>query len=359
MPSAQWNGLSGEITSQPLEGQPNFDDLLREHGHDPDLVEIIGDVRTSRWQKYDGDWLTSYRFSIRTKTEKVDLPALFNEAKKRKSKQPEPSKGSALIVVWADPQTGKNDMRGGTADLIARVNEKFDKLAAYMKQAKTTEAYFLNAGDPIEGFENTAGQLHTNDLSLMDQVDLEATLEWQALVLLAKQHGKVVSAVVPSNHGAWRSGKGQLGKASDDWGLFIQKQHAKLAEAYKLNIDFVRPDDWAETLVLDVNGTMVGLAHGHRAKSPDAVPNWWAGQVHGGQPLAHADVLVTGHYHHLRLQPTGRNPYSGKSKWWVQAPTLDNGSSWYRNTAGDDSDPGLLVFTIDEQGFNLSSLTVL
>jgi hypothetical protein len=284
---------------------------------------------------------------------------LFAEAKKRKSKQPAPTSGSALVVVWADPQTGKTDIRGGTVDLIARVQERLEKLTNYAKKMKTTEAYFLNAGDPIEGFENTSGQLHTNDLSLMDQVDMEATLEWQALTLLTKQHGKVVSAVVPSNHGAWRSGKGQLGTAADDWGIFIQKQHAKLAEASKLEIDFVRPDEHSETLVLDIQGTMVGLAHGHRAKSPDAVPNWWAGQVHGGQPLAHADVLVTGHYHHLRFQPTGRNPFTGKSKWWLQAPTLDNGSSWYRNTSGSDSDPGLLVFVVDENGFNLSSLTVL
>jgi hypothetical protein len=38
---------------------------------------------------------------------------------------------------------------------------------------------------------------------------------------------------------------------------------------------------------------------------------------------------------------------------------LDNGSDWYRNKAGDDSDPGLLVFAIDEQGYNSRSQTVL
>lgn len=358
-PSAQWNGLDGEITSGPVEGQPNFDDLLREHGHDPELVELIGEVRTSRWQRYDGEWLTSYRFRIRTRTENVDLPALFAEARRLKTKQPTATGGKALVVVWSDPQTGKVDSRGGSAELIARVNDKLAKLDAYAKKAKAGSAFFLNPGDPIESFENTPGQMFTNDLSLMDQVDLEATLEWHALNVLAKHHGQVVSAVVPSNHGAWRAGKGNLGRPSDDWGVFIQKQHAKLAEAYGLSIEFVRPEEWSESLVVDVNGTMVGLAHGHRASSPDKVPSWWAGQVHGGQPVAHADVLVTGHYHHLRIQPTGRNPYTGRSKWWLQAPTLDNGSSWWRNVSGDDSDPGLLVFVIDENGLDLSSLTVL
>lgn len=358
-PSAVWNGLDGEITSEPLSTAPNLEDLLREHGHDPDLVEIVGPVRTSRWQRYDGEWLTSYRFTFAQRREVIDLPALLAEARRTRVKPVEKKPGSALVVVWSDPQLGKSDSRGGTLELLARVAEKKAALADYIKKHKTTSAFFMNAGDPVEGFENVANQAFTNDLSLMDQVDLEATIEWQMLELLVKTHGRVVSATVPSNHGAWRSGKASLGRPSDDWGVFIHKQHAKMADLVGWPVEFVRPEDWSESLVVDVNGSMVGLVHGHRASSPDAIPKWWAGQVHGGQPLAHADLLITGHYHHLRIQPSGRNPYTGKSKWWLQAPTLDNGSSWWRNASGDDSDPGLLVFTVGEHGFDLSSLTVL
>lgn len=359
-PSAQWDGFEGTITSQPLSVAPDLEDLLREHGHDPEVVEIVGPVRTSRWQTYSGDWLTSYRFTYRQRSERIDLPTLFAQARKKKVKQPDTkTTGHSLVVVWSDTQTGKVDSRGGTAELIERVDEKLAKLDAYIKRHKTGTAYFLSPGDAIEGFENVASQTFTNDLSLMDQIDLEATLEWDALSLLAKHHSSVVAATVPSNHGAWRSGKSQLGRPVDDWGIFIQKQHAKLAQASNLEISFVRPEDWSESLVIDVQGTMIGLAHGHRAKTPDGIPKWWSGQVHGGQPLAHADVLITGHFHHLRLQPTGRNPYTGRSKWWLQAPTLDNGSSWWRNFAGDDSDPGLLVFVVDDEGLNLSTLTVL
>jgi hypothetical protein len=358
-PSAQWDGSEGEIVTPATTEQPNFEELLREHGHNPDEIEILGEVRQSRWQRYDGEWLTAYRFRIRRKAASLNLPALFAEARRTKIKPPAAVDGKALVVVWADPQTGKSDSRGGTAELLLRIAEKRANLDAYIKQQKTTSAFFMNAGDSIEGFENTAGQMFTNDLSLIEQLDLEATLEWQVLAQLSKSHGRVVSAVVPSNHAAWRSGKNALGKPSDDWGLFIQKQHAKMAELAGLPIEFARPEDWSESLAIDINGTIVGLAHGHRASNPDAIPKWWAGQVHGGQPLSQADVLITGHYHHLRVQPSGRNPYNGRSKWWLQAPTLDNGSSWWRNASGDDSDPGLLVFVIDDNGFNLQSLTVL
>lgn len=359
LPSAHWDGTEGEITSTASVDPVSFEDLLREHGHDPEEVELVGEVRQSRWQRYDGEWLTAYRFHIRRKVEALDLPALFAAAKKTKVSPPRQSEGKALVVVWADPQTGKSDSRGGTQALIERVLEKRTRLDAYAKQHKTTSAFFMNAGDSIESFENAPAQSFTNDLSLIDQIDLEATLEWEVLAQLSKQHGRVVSAVVPSNHGAWRSGKGHLGKPSDDWGVFIQKQHAKMASLAQLPIEFVRPEDWSESLAIDINGTIVGLAHGHRASNPDGVPKWWAGQVHGGQPLSQADVLITGHFHHLRLQPSGRNPFTGRSKWWIQAPTLDNGSSWWRNASGDDSDPGLLVFVVDEHGFNLQSLTVL
>src|SRR5690606_1663535 len=111
------------------------------------------------------------------------------------------------------------------------------------------------------------------------------------------------------------------------------------------------PGEYDETLALDVCGTIVGLAHGHQAKSPDRVPQWWAGQTHGGQPVAHASILVTGHFHSFRTQATGRDPWHGREKRWFQCPTLDNGSDWWRAISGEDSDPGLLVFTIDENGW--------
>ena len=39
--------------------------------------------------------------------------------------------------------------------------------------------------------------------------------------------------------------------------------------------------------------------------------------------------------------------------------TLDNGSDWFRQTQGRDSDPGLMVFDVTPNGFDLSSLTII
>jgi hypothetical protein len=70
-------------------------------------------------------------------------------------------------------------------------------------------------------------------------------------------------------------------------------------------------------------------------------------------------VLVFGHYHSFSASVAGRNPVSGRQRYCLGAPTLDNGSDWFRQTQGRDSDPGLMVFDITENGFDLSSLTIL
>jgi hypothetical protein len=364
-PSATWDGNSGEITSEGLKGDPNYDQLLIDHGHDPLLVEIFGPIRQSRWQVArkggESEWLTSFRFNIQTKAtaNSINLPALFAEAKKTKVKTLPTRTGEALVVVWADPQTGKTDVLGGTPELIARIEEKLAKLKVYIKTQKTATAYFLNAGDSIEGFENTSSQSFTNDLSLQDQLDLETTFEFSFLRLLRDTHNEVTSATVGSNHCAWRSGKGTLGRPKDDWGLYIQRQHQRLSDELGMGIKFYEPEPHSDSLALDINGTIVGLVHGHQAR-PGKFTEYLKGQIHNAGPLAMSDIQISGHFHSLIIQPSGRNVYTGKPKWHIQAPTLDNGSSWFKNGSnGASSDPGLLVFTIGADGLNLQSLTVL
>lgn len=269
---------------------------------------------------------------------------------------------TALVVVWADAQTGKQDKLGGTAALMTRMREKQDKLREHIHSVNASSAFFLDVGDSIENFENTGQQQFTNDLSLMDQIDLEATFEQEFIRLLAENHSKVVVGSVGSNHCAWRKGKSVLGTPSDDWGIFIKKQ---LEKAFALNpeayghIEFKYPDRWEEFLEVDVLGHGVGMVHGHQKSSPEQIPKWWEQQIHGGS-LSNSEILLTGHFHHLRIVQTGRHITSRAQKYHIQAPALDNGSAWYSNLAGQTSDPGLLVFTVSKNNvFDVGSITVL
>jgi hypothetical protein len=351
-PAVEFDGTLGEATTPPTTGnQPDFDQFLLDQGFDPSLIEIYGPIRTSRWQQREGgDWLVSWRFNFRTRSEvEIDLPTLYAQAKKpgkvAKSKE---TNDKAVVVCWSDTQTGKaGDIRGGTPELIERITEKQAKLAEYLKKEKPDHIYFLNVGDSIEGFESGGNPNRSNDLSLMQQIDLEATFEWETLKLLAK-FAPITAASVGSNHCAWRAGKLKLGNATDDWGIHIQRQLARLAQETDLPVKFYEPQPNDESLALDVwgDGEMIlGLVHGHQASRPDGIVQWWRNQSHGNQSVKDADILIHGHFHHLTIKESGRR--NNHSRWIIQCPTLDAGSSWYRlGMGGDDSDPGLLVFPL-------------
>lgn len=355
-----WDGEQGEIVTGPIPGAAltDFSDILTKFGYDPDLVEIVGKVNQWRKETPDGTWLTSYFFGVQSKRDHLDLPALYAEVARTKYRPVQPTASdSTLVVAWADMQLGKVGSRGGTPELLDRMGWKRAALESLIRSRKLSRFVFVDVGDSIEGFENVASQRFTNDLSLPQQLDVAAVEMWKTIALLAK-YGPVDAVAVPSNHGSWRDGKQSLGRPSDDWGITIQARLEHSAELVGLPVVFHSPGDWDESVALDVRGARLGVHHGHQA-SCDQMPKWWAGQQHGAQATADADILLTGHYHHLRVQPTGRSQRTGKSKWWLQAPTLDNGSDWFRNKSGDDSDPGLLVFEVDDDGFDLSSLTIL
>ncbi|MEV8610243.1 hypothetical protein AB0383_20345 [Amycolatopsis sp. NPDC051373] len=274
------------------------------------------------------------------------------------AKKPKPAKTTtdrALVVALADMQVGKVASRGGTEELLTRLWEKLDALEKHSKQIKADTVYLLDVGDCVESFENVAAQGFTNDLSFPEQLRVARRVFTEFVVRLSKLHPNMVVAGVPSNHGAWRRGKDSLGRPGDDYGV---ETLVAVADACTLNPDafahvaFRVPGIWEETMSFDIHGTILAMAHGHQVNRPNNVPQWWANQVHGGQPAADADILLTGHFHHLRVEPTGRSAHTSKSKWWFQAPTVDNGSEWYRLRAGHDSDPGLLTFTVGSDGWD-------
>ena len=277
--------------------------------------------------------------------------ALISNARRSRPRLPKaPSAERTRVVVVSDLQIGKTDHRGGTPALLERLSGVLDQLDDLMRTERCADAVILDPGDLTEGFENTAQQQHTNDLAFPDQLDAAQAFLQQIVETVGKRHAQTRVATVPSNHGAWRKGKDRLGRPGDDFGVMTHKAVARtMATAGRDDLAFVIPDPWSEALAVQVRGAVVGMAHGHQANRPDGIPDWWARQTHGGGPLAAASILITGHFHHLRVQPTGS--IDGRDRWWFQAPTLDNGSAWFRNgSGGSDSEAGLLTFTIGDDG---------
>jgi len=363
-PSIQFDGQGGEAVLPAVQdGNPtDVEAFLIEAGIDYKQIEIVGEPRISRWQvarpfPLEPLWMSSVRIRWRKLGAVQDLPLLYALAKKTKPVTPKTvASGKALIVLWSDLQVGKVDHRGGVEALIHRVAETQVKLINKIKEVKPEKIIFCDVGDTIENFGNAADlhQLATNDLSLMQQVDLATSLAWETLKQISK-YAPVTYLSVGSNHCQFRVNKQRVGKATDDWGIHIGRTLARLTKEVGLPITFFEPAPHDESLALDVFGDtfhVLGMWHGHQANNPNAVVDWWRKQAFGKQPVHAATIGVSGHFHHLRVQELGSTA-RGTSRYWVQAATLDNGSNWWRTTSGEDSAPGLVCFAL-EQGIDFT-----
>lgn len=355
-PSVIIDGTQGEATTPGLKDGQDYSEWLRDAGLDPEKVELIAPPRISRWQVYDGSWRTAYKLVFKVHSgEAVNLPLLYAEAKKTKAPKP-PAKTNAekaLVILWSDLQVGKRDHRGGHLELIERVNIARERLVDLAKKEKPTKIVFADVGDLIEGFSNKADQhqLASNTLSLMSQIDLATTMIWDTLKALSAHCDDIAYLSVGSNHCQWRVNKQKVGTGLDDWGIHVARTLARLSQEVGLPVQFYEPAEWDESLVHDVFGDnfhRIGLFHGHQANRPDGIPNWIQGQMLGNGPVSAATLYVSGHFHSLQVRELG-NTDRGSSRYWVQAKTMDSGSTWFRNIAGHDSSPGVVVLPLEKQ----------
>lgn len=360
-PAIEFDGTSGEATLPALsdDEKPDFEKFLVEAGFDPDKYQIVGEPRTSRWQvarpfPLEPQWLTSYKFRFIKKSGSVlDLPTLYAEVKKTKKSSPKPVESDKVFVVClADFQVGKVDQRGGTKELIERVLDSYAQIELQLKRGKYERIFAIDLGDIIEGFENAANmtQLQGNDISLMQQVDCAAALIWDFLKMATK-YAPVTYASIGSNHCQWRVNKQQVGKPGvDDWGIVILQQVRRLAVEVGLPVDFLIPQPHDEVLAFDPFNDgfhIIGVAHGHQFNRPENAITWWRGATFGNSPITAASMLITGHFHHLRVVEAGES-HNGGSRYWVQASTSDNGSSWFRRVSGEDSKTGITCFELEK-----------
>jgi hypothetical protein len=375
-PRVEFDGNTGFIETGPIPVGVDIPEvtekILRDIGYDPTTMHLGRTLRASHWQQrsavldadgkktgeFETAWLHAVKVEIETRGISVDLPALYAEmSRKPPPRVHHPTAETTVVVCWADVQTGKVDHLGGLKELLDRLEQKRVALEDYLSRAKFDHIVVADCGDIIEGFDNFPAQSRTNCLSLQDQIGVASTEFWKTIKLCTR-YAAVDVLSIPSNHCAWRrAGKALAGKVTDDWGLAISKELERRNEDASLPITFHRPPDWQETLQFDLRGTRLGMAHGHQVNNPDQIKTWWAKMTHAGVLDCH--ILLTGHFHFASLRPVGKEHTSGRTRWHIQAPTLDNGSSWVRNKYGEDGDPALAVFQITPEGLDVSGFALL
>ena len=353
-PALEFDGIEGVATLPPSDGVPDFDDFLKEQGFDPDEFEVIGSPRTSRWQRYDGEWLCAYRFSFRRKTEieKADIDELVKSARRAKPKKIEAVKNErAYFIQITDLQAGQADgdgAEGMVARALAIPQLVRDDLTALKKSGKAATSIFIPiTGDLVEGVSGWyETQVFSVSLDRRDQVKLVRRLLMEILVDIGSLGLPVHVAVVPGNHGENRQNGKAYTTLHDNDDVAVVEQ---IAEALKLSGNFDNftwsfPGRERLSLTVEVLGHVVGLTHGHIARGGTGVEGkvlgWFKSMAATRDPIGESDLLFTGHYHHARAQQLIG------STWWIQGGALCDTSAWFSQSAGLVSDPVLSKGTI-------------
>lgn len=298
---------------------------------------------TQRWR---------YRFKVVLKDPRADqdFAAMMKEARRdaRQAVRPVTEGGdTTLVVALADFQVGKVDLGGGTPELLVRSELALTEVLRQIKRQKPSQVVLVDVGDSTEGFESSPNAPRTNDLQMTEQIRTWRRIFWRWVSEISRVVEWLDVISVPSNHCRVRSGKQQLGPPEDDWGIEVLSQLKDMAgvdEARYGHIIFHVPEAGLESVVFDlVGGKLLAVVHGHQERNVKQLAEWAKKQ--GRRPVGLADITLAGHFHHLRVESYG----DGQTLF--VAPSLDGGSGWFTNSAGERSRPGVLTFMVDSEGW--------
>ena len=357
---------TGTITTRAMQNaSPEFDDLLKSWGFDPEKYSILNDtIRVSTWDmnlgKGDVQQAWAYKAQIVYKehvldTEDYDRISKWIQSYKRKAKPKVKQPEASFFVAISDLQLGKRD-GGGTEAIVNRFLEKIDTVRDrynFLRKAgvKLDQLTVVGLGDIVEGcvgFYPQAMGPNGVELDYRNQMKLARRIIAKALVEWSKDFDVVVVGAVPGNHGTKRIAKNLAPTGEmDNYDIEVFEQIAEIFadKPQYSHVKFVIPDE--PHLSLNVCGTNMSFTHGHLAGYSGTVENklmnWWKNQTFGGFHAGSSDILVTGHYHHHRELHDGRT--------WIQVPSLDE-STWFEQQAGKKTKQGVMTMVVDSNGHN-------
>lgn len=351
----------------PIESVADWDGVLRHFGLDPAEFEVVDDtVRMSSWQQSrrtdDGDrdmvWLYSYKARFRrvARLAESDLAEVRKRVARWKPARRTPGSGlgapSTLYAGWADWQLGKGEGRGvaGTTDRVLESIERTEKRLKELRRVgrNVTGMSVWNMGDPTEGCDGQyANQPFLIQLNRREQLNLALDLWLTGLRALAPLVDDFEFGSVICNHGEWtRQGPGTkpVTDDSDNIGGYLADTLRTVLDG-RPGFDHVRfaiPGD-EMTMLTDMSGVPVALAHGHKAPGTPKEEAWIKSESirllreRGREPR----LWMLAHRHHYKVIDHG-------SHHLVQHPSLDYGSKHFTDTSGRWSAAGTFTCLVGE-----------
>lgn len=256
--------------------------------------------------------------------------------------------GHTEVFSFADPQFGKAcETGGGTKETVQRVLASRDAFVERCRLTKPSEIVVTDLGDIIENIWNVPNhQLSTNDLDIANQIRVARRVLVDIMKPIAPLARKMYFVGVPSNHGQVRNAPGSsIGSVDNDLGLEIGYQVEDIFRESKhkalRRVEFVRPEQYYETAVLETSGTKLAFNHGHRTKGGiNGHDAWWSAQDHGRMPGWDADIMNVAHYHSLLLV------HSGNGRWIIGSSASEPSSDYFALSTGKRSQRGVTCYSV-------------
>ena len=348
-------GTTGELrTAAKEEPFSNWDDELLSWGYDPAVYEVVEPVRMSTWQTYDERQLWAYRAQIRSKSglTSAELEAMTEPVKRdRRKPVARPTGAYTMVVPMGDWQIGKSD-GDGLEGTVARIEDSFNSIldrVNFLRKSGYQIGHLLVAslGDLGEGCTgHYEQQTFSISLDRRDQNKIVRRLARNALMKLAPEFDQVTVAAVAGNHGENRKGSKSFTSSNDNDDVAIWESVAEtlsVREELYGHIKWLLPREELSVSV-QIGDKVIGLCHGHQARSADIV-RWWEGQSLGNRPVASADILLYGHWHHFKMTE------ASKGRWSLGVPAQDGGSLWFAESSGKGSTAGQVTFLLSDNGW--------
>jgi predicted phosphodiesterase len=342
-------------TPRPDGNTPGAEEIIREANLDPEEWAVTSH-RRSRWQRYDGEWLESFKISVVPVKSSIandfDAEKLIESMMSWRPESSTDFEGDLTAVYsLGDTQYGKDDTTAIIERMLKSLDESVERHKYLAGKYGINQIALPQLGDCIEGMTSQKGKvMGRHDIGVSEQVRVGRRVLMAQIKAMAPFAEKIIVPVVPGNHDEVQ--RFLVGRPEDSWQIEVVASVADICaenDFLKDRVEFRFPSADDSTLTVNLSGTMYGMAHGHQARD---MVKWWAGQVMGRCSVANADILNVGHYHHYRAQSVG-------PRLFVQNPAMDGGSAWFRDKSGLESAPGIISMVVGEGFDPRKELTVL
>lgn len=348
--TSEYDGSKGYIQTEPLKQPPSHTELLEMFGYDPKEVQIVGLLKTSKWQqREDGDFLHSYRFALGP-APTVSIDEVISVINKRKF-TPKTTDGDAVFHWLAgDLQLGKIDgdgTEGIVNRVLASVDEGVKQLKTLRKHHKIGKIHQAWLGDCGEGNQSQGGKnLWRTELTVTEQYRLFRRLALYAIDAFAPLVDELEIDVVNGNHDDVQRLPVQT-RADDG---HATEAMIALADALELNptsyghVKIFVPNKDEMTITREIGDSVFTHAHGHQWRKGKEF-DWWAGQALNNQSAGAAQFLLHGHQHEFNI-------HAKKDRTQICVPTFESESTWWRHRHGDVAKTGAVVMVTANQEFH-------